>query len=285
MSRKPNIHSVLLISGTDRSPVKDVMEEIKEYLLDNSIKYHHTYRDEKQYPVKNSFDLAISIGGDGTVLYASRLLSLHNIPLLPVNLGEFGFITEISRNEWKETLELYLQGKITVGKRVLVNARLLRKEQEVESFIGLNDVVLSSAGVSKLVCFTVHLGKDYLGKYRSDGIIVSTPTGSTAYSVAAGGPILHPEMSALILNPICPFTLSHRPLVLPETEELTIHVEKKQRTKLLLSIDGQDPTRLLPNDDVLIKLSKKRVHIIRSNHRSFYEVLRTKLNWAGTPYA
>ena len=134
-----------------------------------------------------------------------------------------------------------------------------------------------------MVHLSVSLGDQRLGTYRADGVMVATPTGSTAYSAAAGGPILHPEMEAMILNPICPFTLSHRPIVLPPTEEVRISLDRPQRTRVALTVDGQSLTPLGEGDEVVVRASNERAQIIRSDQRTFYEVLRSKLNWSGGP--
>jgi NAD+ kinase len=151
--------------------------------------------------------------------------------------------------------------------------------------MGLNDAVISASGISKIVKLSVRLSDTPLGRYRADGIIVATPTGSTAYSAAAGGPILHPEMDAMILNPICPFTLSHRPIVVPHDEEIVVEVEEEQRTGLMMTVDGQSEFPLKPDDRIVIRASEEKARIVRSNKRTFYEVLRTKLNWSGGPDA
>jgi NAD+ kinase len=145
--------------------------------------------------------------------------------------------------------------------------------------------VVSASGISRIVRLRLSLSQAYLGEYRADGMIVSTPTGSTAYSAAAGGPILEPEMEALIINPICPFTLSNRPLVVRGTETVHIEVMKKQRTDLNLTVDGQSTVPLKPGDTIEVRAGAKKAHIIRSDKRNFFEVLRSKLNWSGGPDA
>jgi NAD+ kinase len=145
----------------------------------------------------------------------------------------------------------------------------------------MNDAVISGSGISKIVRLNVMLNKTSLGQYLADGIIVSTPTGSTAYSVAAGGPILDPEIEAFILNPICPFTLSNRPIVVSGTDVIFINVEREQRAEVILSIDGQEVIPLEKGDNVIFEKSRSKVLLVRSDRRNFYEVLRSKLNWSG----
>jgi NAD+ kinase len=167
----------------------------------------------------------------------------------------------------------------------MLDVSVTRNGAELNSFTGLNDGVIGATGISKIVRLQISLSDTYVGGYRADGVIVSSPTGSTAYSAAAGGPILDPEMEAMIINPICPFTLSNRPIVVPGDKNIIIEVMEKQRTDILLTVDGQYAVELLPRDTIHIGLSEKRALIIRSDRRNFYEVLRTKLNWSGGPDA
>ena len=154
-----------------------------------------------------------------------------------------------------------------------------------ESFLGLNEAVIGIKGISRMIRLKIFMSDTYMGRYRADGVIVATPTGSTAYSMAAGGPILHPEMEAFILTPICPFTLSNRPTVVPATEILRIEVEEPQKVEAVLTIDGQESFLLQPRDCIFVRRAPHKARIVHTDRRSFYEVLRTKLNWAGEPNA
>ncbi|MFW5812581.1 MAG: NAD(+)/NADH kinase, partial [Alkalispirochaetaceae bacterium] len=279
------IGSVLIIANTGKREARGLAEEIEEYLRGEGIKTTLFAYDGTPVtdPPDKRFDLAISLGGDGTVLFASRILSSHTVPILPVNLGIFGFITEVTREEWRDAFLKFRDGKIDAGKRLILEVSVYRRDSAISSFVGLNDAVISAGGISKIVNLTVHLGDQFLGHYRADGMIIATPTGSTAYSAAAGGPILHPEMEAMILNPICPHTLSHRPLVIPADEVVNIEIAERQRTNVVLTVDGQSLTPLEPFDRVVIRQMAERAAIVRSHRRTFYEVLRTKLNWSGGP--
>jgi len=279
---KVTIRKVLVIANLLKDDAGRLAEDVRAYLESQGIEVVvFGFRGKPAPPVLEDYDLAISLGGDGTVLFSSRILSSRSIPILPVNLGDFGFITEVAREEWIDAFERYRSGMIEAGDRLLLSVSVQRQEREIASFVGLNDALVSTSGISKIVKLTVLLSDTRLGRYRADGIIVATPTGSTAYSAAAGGPILHPEMNAMIVNPICPFTLSHRPIVVPGDELVVVEVEQEQRTNVIMTIDGQSEFPLLPADRVLISASQERAHIIRSNKRTFYEVLRSKLNWSG----
>jgi NAD+ kinase len=155
----------------------------------------------------------------------------------------------------------------------------------LQSFRGLNDAVVRAGDFARVIALRVHLSHTYVARYRADGLIVATPTGSTAYSMSAGGPILHPEMDAFVLNPICPFTLSNRPIVIPADETFELEVEETQRTQIVLVVDGQEVFDLQPKDRVVFCKSDKHSLIIQSDKRNFYEVLRSKLNWAEEPHA
>jgi NAD+ kinase len=160
-----------------------------------------------------------------------------------------------------------------------------RKEKEIASYQALNEAVIAIMGKSRMIRLKVFLSDTLVGRYRADGVLIATPTGSTAYSLAAGGPIVYPEMEAFVLTPICPFSLSIRPTVIPATEVLRVEVEETQKAEIVLTVDGQETFPLMPRDGVLIRRAAHKALIVRSDKRSFYEVLRTKLNWTGEPNA
>lgn len=280
------VSSVLIIANTGKPESKPLAKEMADYLVARGIACQSFLYEgvATEIPLEHDIDLAMTLGGDGTVLFASRVLAAAAVPILPVNLGDFGFISEIGRTEWIEAFEAYRRGDLIAGSRLVIRVCVRRGGGEICNFRGLNDAVVSSEGISRMVHLDVRLGSQHLGSYRADGVIVATPTGSTAYSAAAGGPILHPEMDALILNPICPFTLSHRPIVLPATEEITVRVAERQRTEVALTVDGQSLSPLEPGDEITVSTGAERARIVRSDQRTFYEVLRSKLNWSGGPH-
>jgi NAD+ kinase len=230
-------------------------------------------------------DLAVSLGGDGTLLSCARLLAERQVPILAVNMGNFGFITEVTRSELVETWEKYLAGEIGVSERLMLSVEVLRQGVKAASFLGMNEAVVGVTGKSRMIRLKLFLTDTFVGRYRADGVIVASPTGSTAYSLAAGGPIVHPEMEAFVLTPICAFTLSNRPTVIPAAEVLRVEVEPGQKAEVALTVDGHDTFPLAPRDCVLIRSAPRKALIIRSDKRSFYEVLRSKLHWAGEPNA
>jgi NAD+ kinase len=283
---KRKINKVLVVANLDKDNAEQLIGRIKVYMRSHKIDVTvFSYRGEPKKNPQGDFDLAIILGGDGTILYGSRILSSQSIPILAVNLGKFGFITEIAQEEWKSAFEKYQSGDLCIGERIILDVKLLRNGETLSAYKGLNDAVVSASGISKIVNLNLSLSSVFVGRYRADGIIISTPTGSTAYSAAAGGPILHPEMEAIIINPICPFTLSHRPLVIRGDETVRIQVEEHQRTDIMLTVDGQSDVLLFPGDEIVISKAAEKARIIRSDKRSFYDVLRSKLNWSGGPHA
>ncbi|MDR2494633.1 MAG: NAD(+)/NADH kinase [Spirochaetaceae bacterium] len=232
-----------------------------------------------------SYDISFSLGGDGTVLYAARSMAPLGVPILPINLGTLGFIASVPPDEWALVFNLWTEGKIGASRRLMLEITVERDSRIVARSSCLNDMVISATGIAKII--RLHVESEYmrLGKYRSDGLIVATPTGSTAYSVSAGGPILDPEMEALIINPICPFTLSNRPIVMPMREAVVVEVEAEQRSGVLLTLDGQVTEPLEPGDRVYIKQAAFNARLIASDRAVFYKALRTKLSWSGGPDA
>lgn len=277
-----SVRHVLLIVNMLKPDAVSMVDTIETRLSGMGITVSVSkFNGEVEIPDLNGIDLIISLGGDGTVLFSSRLAAPKGIPVLAVNLGDFGFITEISKNEWEDAFDQYRKGELGLSERLMISVSLERAGSTIASYSGLNDVVLSAGGISKVIKLDVALENTALGKFKADGIIISTPTGSTAYSVAAGGPILDPEMEALIINPICPFTLSNRPIVVPAEKRISITVSEFQRTDVVLTVDGQILIPLVPKDSLIIQRSADKALIIRSDKRNFYEVLREKLKWSG----
>jgi NAD+ kinase len=249
----------------------------------------YSFEGKPQNPPEGRWDIAFSLGGDGTVLYTARCLAPLGVPILPVNMGSLGFIAEVERDEWLSTYEKWEKGEISVSKRCMLEISVERSSELIMKNICLNDAVISAAGIAKLINLDVCINSEdggiassvALGAYRCDGLIVATPTGSTAYSMAAGGPILDPEMEAVILNPICPFALSNRPFVLPSRLPLVITVPAQQRSGVLLTIDGQDTCSLQSGDKIYIQQAQKPALLIFADRHAYYSALRSKLFWSG----
>lgn len=277
-----DISKVIIVVNLKKDGASLLVEEISSYMESLGIEvFVFSYSGKSQIPELDTADLVFSLGGDGTVLFCSRIVESMSIPILAVNIGDFGFITEISREEWKSAFIKYQKGQLDLSRRVMIKVMVERGGKRVAFHKGLNDAVISSNGISNIIKLNLRINDTDLGKYRADGVIIATPTGSTAYSISAGGPILDPEMEALIINPICPFTLSNRPIVVSGNEVVHIRVEDGQRTDVILSVDGQDAYPLLPGDKIVVERSQTKALLIRSDKRNFYDILRSKLNWSG----
>lgn len=239
----------------------------------------------EKIPAKN-WDIAFSLGGDGTVLYTARSLAPMKVPILPVNLGSLGFIAGVNSKDWLEVFSRWEKGEISLSRRCMLEISIERDSKIIMENICLNDVVISASGIAKLINLDVHInsgtGITSLGSYRCDGLIIATPTGSSAYSMAAGGPIMDPEMEAVILNPICPFTLSNRAFVLPSNRKLAVTVANEQRTGILLTVDGQDMFSLKLADRIFVQQASDPALLIYTGMNSYYSVLRTKLFGLGS---
>lgn len=230
-------------------------------------------------------DFAISLGGDGTVLFTSRFCAAKKIPIFPINLGEFGFIAGIQRHSWKEPLETFLSSGTVPVERNMLRVELIRNKQMIFTQTALNDAVISTYGAARIVMLDVESSGVSFGRFKADGIIVATATGSTAYSAAAGGPIVDPELDALILSPVCAFSLSNRPLVLPSTAELSITVLPSRGTEIMLTCDGQVTHTALVGDIIRVRKATEKALLIGCDADVFYAALRSKLQWSGGPLA
>lgn len=229
-------------------------------------------------------DLLITLGGDGTLLRGARLVAPAEIPILGVNLGKLGFLTSVAEDEVEEALEKVLRGRYVLDPRFTLEARVVHEDGSVQDpMLALNDVVVHKAGAAQVTRLSLFVGegggRDEVGSFTSDGVIVSTPTGSTAYSLAAGGPIVVPSVEAVVVTAISPHTLAVRPLVVPADEVITIRaVEASQG--LVVTADGQDTRKLAHGDEVVVGRGGATVSLIRFPGQTFFSTLRRKLNWA-----
>jgi NAD+ kinase len=223
-------------------------------------------------------DLCIVVGGDGTLLSAARSLGGRPVPILGVNLGGLGFMTETGPVEAPSVLAEVLKGRFDVGRRMTLDATLFRAGRNVARQSVLNDVVISKSALARMIELKVIIDRHTVTMYRADGLIVSTPTGSTAYSLSAGGPIIHPEMEALLISPICPHTLALRPLVVPAGAQVEIVLQTGD-SEVYLTFDGQVGYPLRARDRVRVRRGARPVMMVRSRRRNYFEVLRRKLSW------
>lgn len=226
-------------------------------------------------------DLLIVLGGDGTLLSVARLVGDSKVPILGVNLGSLGFLTEITTDELFPMLEKVLAGDYELEERMMLSASIYRHGERITQYNALNDVVINKGAIARIIDLETTIDGQYLTLYRVDGLIISTPTGSTGYSLAAAGPIVCPTLHAMLMTPICPFTLNNRPIVLSDRAKIKVTL-KTENTDHLLTLDGQVSFALRAGDEVKIERSKNYTHLIKSPFRDYYSVLRTKLQWSGT---
>jgi NAD+ kinase len=223
-------------------------------------------------------DLVVVLGGDGTLLSAARALGGRDIPLFPVNLGNLGFLTAITLDELYPELERALRGEYRVASRRMLHCQLHRGSEIVAEYDALNDVVLTKVSLARMIEVEARVDKHFVCTYRADGLIVSTPTGSTAYSLSAGGPIVFPTVAAIVITPICPHTLTNRPVLVPDDSVIQI-VSRSVSDNAYLTIDGQIGKPLERGDRVVCRRSDKFVSLIRPPRMMFFDVLREKLGW------
>ena len=223
-------------------------------------------------------DFVIVLGGDGTMLSAARAVAQAGIPIMGVNLGSLGFLTEVPVEELYPTLEALVENRCEVESRSMLHAHLMRGTERVVHYDAMNDVVVSKSAIARIVEFEVKVDGQLVTNYKADGIIVSTPTGSTAYSLAAGGPIVSPGVQAFVITPISPHSLTNRPLVVRDDREISIMV-KSVGEEAFLSIDGQTGEPVLDGDCITCRKSARNVRLLKLGERTFFDVLRTKLSW------
>ncbi|HER24223.1 MAG TPA: NAD(+) kinase [Candidatus Atribacteria bacterium] len=225
-------------------------------------------------------DLIISLGGDGTLLRAARIAASEGIPIFGVNLGGLGFLTQIGINDLEKSLEKLYQEKYFLDERMMLNCSVERRGKEIKKFTALNDVVIGKGAFARIIGLATYVNNNYVITYSADGLVVSTSTGSTAYSLSAGGPIVNPSINCIILTPICPHTLSARPFIISEDDQVKITLEVSEE-EVMVTVDGQEGFVLRPNDEVIIKKSEDEARLITFKEKSFYDILREKLRWSG----
>ncbi|MCX7918949.1 MAG: NAD(+)/NADH kinase [bacterium] len=263
------------------------------------------HRQQNRVPLQalaKHSELIIVLGGDGTLLYAARNRALGSRPVLGINLGSLGFLANVAVTELEPTLELVLRKKYQLQPRMMLTAKIVQTEPEVQqisarkkkilssvhpntcfsaqSFLALNDIVITKEALARIIELTIYINEEFVARYQADGVIIATPTGTTAHSLSAGGPIVHPNQQAIVITPICPHTLSNRPLIISANDEISIAVHTPEQA-VYLTLDGQEGIPLLAKQYVLVKKAKESVNLIMPVNKSYFEVLRTKLHWGG----
>jgi len=239
-----------------------------------------TFKESSAIP--NDVNWVVVLGGDGTLLGAARRVGRYGVPMLGVNLGGLGFLTCIPLDRLYSVVETMIQGGLEMETRVMLKTKVLRNASEVIQFQVLNDVVINKSTLARIIDLDVTINDNFLTTFRADGLIISTPTGSTAYNLSAGGPILYPTSESFVLTPICPFTLTNRPIIIPDKAVMDIKLGKESEETVVLTFDGQVGFDLHHEDVVTIRKSDGKITLFKSPDHSYFEILRTKLMWGGT---
>ncbi len=223
-------------------------------------------------------DLVLVLGGDGTMIAAARMMGATEVPVLGVNYGGLGYLAEFRIEELYTALESILAGDFRLDRRVMLDVELQRGAEQVTRNRVLNDIVINKSALARIIEIEAYLNRQFVNSFRADGLIISTPTGSTAYNLSAGGPVIFPSMNAVVITPICPFTLSNRPIVVPDDATIELCL-KTEREDVALTLDGQVGFPLQAEDRVIIRKSDTTFNIVQPMNRNYFEVLRDKLRW------
>jgi NAD+ kinase len=285
------IKKVGIVANTEKEKTAEYARLLKEWLEERGIEVFIESVIADKIGIRGGLQweelaqktqLIAVLGGDGTMLRTARYVAKHNVPIVGINMGSFGYLTEVNLNEMHSALELILSGKFSTEKRMMLDVAIKRGKTTIKAGAVLNDVVINRGNLSRIVEMETAINNKYLTTYKADGLIISTPTGSTAYSLSTGGPIVYPEKDLIIINPICPHTLTNRPIILPDESILKVTLWSKEKGAAL-TLDGQETCRIRSGDVITIKKSKYVTKIIPSPYRSYWEILRSKLGWGGLP--
>lgn len=277
------------IIAKPRPEAKETLKDLLPWLRERGVEvvldrataslFEGTEEGIEKGTIPNLVDLIVVLGGDGTLLSVARLVGRREVPILGVNLGGLGFLTEVTLEELYPTLGAVLKGEFRVSRRMTLAVFLRRKGELIAEYRVLNDAVITKAALSRIIDLEVFINGEYVAAFRCDGLIASTPTGSTAYSLSAGGPIIYPSSHAIVLTPICPHMLTNRPLVLPDDVKAEVTLSSEHED-VHLTLDGQEGLPLRYLDVVELKRSERTIALVKSPKKSYFEILRTKLKWA-----
>jgi len=279
--------SVGIIYKHNFGPAKRECQRLKEWFTERGITVYTeemasrafiSQSLEEETNIPDTVHWVVVLGGDGTLLGAARKIGRYGVPILGINLGGLGFLAEIPLKRLYKDMEMLIAGEMEVESRLMLEASVLRDNEEKCRFSVLNDVVINKGALARIINLRVSIDRRFLTTFRADGLIVSSPTGSTGYNLSAGGPILYPNLEALILTPICPFTLTQRPIILPDTSVIEINMGEDSE-EVTLTFDGQVGFDLMDNDGIIIRTSEKKLKLIKSPDQDYFDILRTKLKW------
>ena len=275
-----------IISKQNKPEAIQVVKELVSWLKDHKVECFvepdmaqsvpHPSLDKEEMP--RAVDMVVVLGGDGTLLAAARTLRKKRIPLLGVNLGGLGFLTEITLDELYPMLEAILRGDYKTDERMLLDIRVWRKEKIIDEFTVLNDVVINKGALARIIELETSVDNAYLTTFRADGLVIATPTGSTGYSLSAGGPIVYPSLKSIIITPICPHNLTNRPIIVPKEAAIGVTLRSGD-AEVFLTLDGQVGFKMRLHDRIEVQMGEGFVSLIKSPTRGYFEVLRAKLMW------
>lgn len=254
---------------------RDNIEVLLEDSLAEQIGQTSGYSAEE---IPELVDLIIVLGGDGTLISVARQVGHHNVPILGINLGRLGFLTEVTLAELPEMLDRLIAGDYKITNRMMLDAAIRRNGKVIGEYTVLNDVVINKGALARIIDMETYVDGRHLSTYKADGLIVATPTGSTGYNLAAGGPIIYPEINSLVISPICPHMLTNRPIVVWSKSFIEIKIRFEDDV-VFFTADGQVGRKLLPGDVVEVRRSAARTRLITSPSKDYFEILRTKLSW------
>jgi NAD+ kinase len=279
-----------IISRPRRSNLSAVVPGLLEWLTSRGIHVTYDHETAGSFPepskgrgrgrdqVAAASELLLVLGGDGTLLAAARVAAPKGIPILPINMGSLGFLTSFMLEELYPALEEILAGRLTISERVMLHVELHRGEKNIDKQSVLNEVVINKGALARMIEVELIIDNVFVCRYRADGLIVASPTGSTAYSLSAGGPIVHPSVESFIITPICPHTLSDRPVVVRDTSIIEMKLSAGTES-VFLTLDGQKGIPLQPTDRVRVSRGDKLLKLIPTPNKSYFEILRNKLKW------
>jgi len=272
------ISNIVIVHNAGNDLAANMAKQIRHWLSNEGRKARIVASSKEKVHCISTWveaDIILTLGGDGTLLAVARAVQDLGIPILGLNLGKVGFLTEISPTDWRESLTLILRGEYEMSSRLVISFHVLRRGQEFYRGYAINDLVISCGSLARMIRLDMWYGTDHLGSVRADGMIVATPTGSSGYSISAGGPLIYPELNVFALTPICPFLHAFRPMVLPFENDLRILVLEAD-SDVYLTQDGQTGVVLAPGDNIFSSRAEKRLNLIRPLHSQYADKLKSK---------
>ncbi|HYA97048.1 MAG TPA: NAD(+)/NADH kinase [Methylomirabilota bacterium] len=282
------LRTIVIVSRPRREDLVGVLPPLRKWLAERNVRVlcdpetsscvdaPESKRTREQ--LANESDLLLVLGGDGTLLAAARLAAPLGVPILPINLGGLGFLTSFTRDELYPALEETLAGRHAASERVMLHVEHHRAGASHDMHLALNDAVINKGALARMIELELLIDGTFVCRYRADGLIVSTPTGSTAYSLSAGGPIVHPSVEAFVLTPICPHTLSDRPIVVQNSARIEVRLLKKSEA-VYLTMDGQTGIQMEKSDHVVLYCAERRLKLIQPPRKDYFAILRDRLKW------